>query len=531
MGTEEKKKPVRQSKPNQRNSESQHSRNSHQGAKSNRSSSGGSGKHSQHKHHRHRSDNKKISIPGKILAVVELAVSAIFYGFLWNTGMVPGKYLAVLGIFLLVLFGVCFGLEFTKKKFCLVIGIVFSIGLSLLFGMGAYYVSQMNSAMEQVGGATYKTDNMVVVVKKDDEAETLLDAKEYKFGYQTTADQNNTNLMVQKINTVLGNEPSMTEYETMEELANALLDGEIDAAIYNEAFNAMVADSIQDYESKIRILYQYGIDTELEEAEKKNVREPFSVYISGIDVYGPITTNSRSDVNIIMTVNPETKQILLATTPRDYYVEIPGISGGQKDKLTHAGIYGVDKSMDTLEALYGIEINYYARVNFSSLIKIIDVLGGVDVNSEYAFSAGGYSYKQGVNHLNGQQALAFSRERHSFASGDNQRGKNQEAVITAILQKAMSPAILTNANSLIASVSDSLETNMTKDEMSDLIRMQLDDGSAWNIVSVNAVGTGDSQACFSSGRQLLYVMQPNMVSVSEISTKMNQVINGETVTE
>lgn len=232
-----------------------------------------------------------------------------------------------------------------------------------------------------------------------------------------------------------------------------------------------------------------------------------------------------------MTVNPETKQILLATTPRDYYVEIPGISGGQKDKLTHAGIYGVDKSMDTLEALYGIEINYYARVNFSSLIKIIDVLGGVDVNSEYAFSAGGYSYKQGVNHLNGQQALAFSRERHSFASGDNQRGKNQEAVITAILQKAMSPAILTNANSLIASVSDSLETNMTKDEISDLIRMQLDDGSAWNIVSVNAVGTGDSQACFSSGRQLLYVMQPNMVSVSEISTKMNQVINGETVTE
>lgn len=317
----------------------------------------------------------------------------------------------------------------------------------------------------------------------------------------------------------------------MEELAKALLDGEIEAAIYNEAFNAMVADSIQDYESKIRILYQYGIDTELEEAEKKSVREPFSVYISGIDVYGPITTNSRSDVNIIMTVNPETKQILLATTPRDYYVEIPGISGGQKDKLTHAGIYGVDKSMDTLEALYGIEINYYARVNFSSLIKIIDVLGGVDVNSEYAFSAGGYSYKQGVNHLNGQQALAFSRERHSFASGDNQRGKNQEAVITAILQKAMSPAILTNANSLIASVSDSLETNMTKDEISDLIRMQLDDGSAWNIVSVNAVGTGDSQACFSSGRQLLYVMQPNMVSVSEISTKMNQVINGETVTE
>lgn len=484
-----------------------------------------------HRHHGHHSKNKKLSMAGKMLAVIELAVSAIFYGFLWNTGMVPGKYLIVIGIFLLLLFGICFGLEFTRKKSCLIIGIILSIGLSFMFGMGAYYVQQMDSAMKQVGGATYKTDNMVVVVKKEDKAETLLDAKEYTFGYQTTVDQNNTNLMVDKVKKNLGNEPEMKKYETIEELAKALLDGEIDAAIYNEAFNAMIGDSLEDYESKIRILYQYGIDTELKEEKDKAVNKPFHVYISGIDVYGPITTNSRSDVNIIMTVNPETKQILLSTTPRDYYVEIPGISGGQKDKLTHAGIYGVDKSMDTLEDLYDIEIDYYARVNFSSLIKIIDVLGGVDVDSEYAFSTGGYSFEKGINHLNGEEALAFSRERYSFSAGDNQRGRNQEAVITAILNKAMSPAILTNANALIASVSDSLETNMTKDEMSELIRMQLDDGSTWNIVSVNAVGTGDSQACFSSGRQLLYVMQPNMVSVSEISTKMHQVMNGDTIVE
>ncbi len=484
-----------------------------------------------HRHHRHHSDNRTLSMVGKILAVIELAISAIFYGFLWNTGMVPGKYLIIVGIFLLLLFGICFGLEFTRKKSCLIIGIILSIGLSLMLGMGAYYVQQMDSAMKLVGGATYKTDNMVVIVKREDKAETLLDAKEYTFGYQTSVDQKNTNLMVDKVKKNLGDNPKMKQYETTEELAKALLDGQIDAAIYNEAFNAMIGDSVEDYESKIRILYQYGIDTELEEEKDKAVNKPFNVYISGIDVYGPITTNSRSDVNIIMTVNPETKQILLSTTPRDYYVEIPGISGGQKDKLTHAGIYGVDKSMDTLEALYDIEIDYYARVNFSSLIKIIDVLGGVDVDSEYAFEAGGYSFKEGMNHLNGEKALAFSRERYSFSAGDNQRGRNQEAVITAILKKAMSPAILANANSLIASVSDSLETNMTKDEMSELIRMQLDDGSAWNIVSVNAVGTGDSQACFSSGRQLLYVMQPNMVSVSEISTKMHQVMNGDTVLE
>lgn len=179
-----------------------------------------------------------------------------------------------------------------------------------------------------------------------------------------------------------------------------------------------------------------------------------------------------------MTVNPKTKQILLTTTPRDSYVEIPGISGGQKDKLTHIGIYGVDKSMDTLEALYGIEINYYARVNFSSLIKIVDVLGGIDVNSEYSFNAGGYSFEKGIF-----------------------------------------PAILTKANSLLASVSDSVETNMTKDEMAELSRMQLDEASSWNIVSVNAVGTGDTQVCFSSGKQRLYVMQPDMTSIAEIRKK------------
>ena len=220
-------------------------------------------------------------------------------------------------------------------------------------------------------------------------------------------------------------------------------------------------------------------------------------------------------------------KILLSTTPRDYYVTIPGVSGEQRDKLTHAGIYGVDVSMATLENLYGIDISYYARVNFTSLIKIVDALGGVEVQSEYAFSAGGYSFQEGTNYLNGEQALAFSRERYSFSGGDNQRGKNQEAVLTGILQKAMSPAILTNASALITSVSDSVETNMTRQEMAKFINMQLSDGASWTIESTAAVGTGDNQACYSSGSQLLYVMWPDEASVSEISTKMQQVLSGE----
>ena len=248
------------------------------------------------------------------------------------------------------------------------------------------------------------------------------------------------------------------------------------------------------------------------------------MFISGIDVAGPITTNSRSDVNIIMTVNPNTKQILLTTTPRDYYVTIPGVSGDARDKLTHAGIYGVDASMATLENLYGIDISYYARVNFTSLETIVDALGGVDVNSEVEFEKNGYSFHKGVNHMNGAQALTFSRERYSFAEGDNQRGKDQEAVLTAIIQKATSPAIIKSANEILAIVSDCVETNMTSEEMAKFINMQLNDGASWNIESQAASGKGDTQACYSSGSQLLYVMWPDEAVVANISDKMQKVL-------
>lgn len=334
--------------------------------------------------------------------------------------------------------------------------------------------------------------------------------------------------MMDDIESVLGQAPDVDEYVTVQQEAQALLNGEIGAAIYNEAFTGIIEDEIEGYSDQVKILYQYGIETEIvQEEEKQDVGQPFNIYISGIDVAGDITTNSRSDVNIIMTVNPNTHKILLTTTPRDYYVTIPGISGDQRDKLTHAGIYGVDVSMSTLESIYGIDITYYARVNFTSLIRIVDALGGIDVYSEYAFEGRGHQFQEGMNHMDGEAALAFSRERYSFESGDNQRGKNQEAVLTAILQKAMSPALLANASELITSVSDCVETNMTRTEMAKFINMQLSDAASWEIESTAATGTGDSQACYSSGSQLLYVMWPDEASVAEISDKMQQVLSGQ----
>lgn len=482
-----------------------------------------------HSHRRHTSRYRKThNLAGKLLVLIELLMTIIFIAAVWTSGMIPGSYIAVLSVTLLVLFGVMFGLQFLKSK-VYIVGIVFSLLISIALGFGSYYMFSASRMLEQVGGASYKTDNMIVVVRADDSAENITDIKNYTFGMQTAIDQENNQKMLEDIEGAIGREPDVKEYPSVQEEAQALLDGEIGAAVYNEALVGIIEDSIEGYSDQVRTIYQYGIQTEIVQEETNVIKEDesFNIYISGIDVAGPITTNSRSDVNIIMTVNPTTHKILLTTTPRDYYVPIPGVSGEQRDKLTHAGIYGVDVSMATLESIYGIDISYYARVNFTSLIKIVDAIGGVDVDSKYSFSAGGYTFTEGMNHLNGEQALAFSRERHSFAEGDNQRGKNQEAVLTGILQKAMSPALLVNASEIITSVSDSVETNMTRAEMATFISRQLSDGSSWDIESVAAVGTGDSQACYSSGSQLLYVMWPDESSVSEISSKMDSVLNGQ----
>ena len=461
---------------------------------------------------------------GKLITLIQLILAVGLIAVIWNSGLVPMKYLVAIIIVLLILFGVTFGLQYVKNK-VYIVGIVLSIILSILQAIGIVYMLKADKLMADVGGANYKTDNMIVVVKKDNPASNLMDASMYRFGTQTAVDQENTQTMLDNINKALGREVKVEQYGTVQELANALLEGRVDAAIYNQALDGLITDAIEDYSDQVRVLYQYGIETEIEQ-ENVDVEEPFNVYISGIDVSGPVATNSRSDVNIIMTVNPNTKKILLTTTPRDYYVQIPDISGEQRDKLTHAGIYGVDASMRTLEQLYGIDISYYARVNFSSLVKIVDTLGGVDVDSDFEFDAQGYHFQKGMNHLDGDQALAFSRERYSFEDGDNQRGKDQQKVLTAILNKAMSPAILSNASALIADVSDSVQTNMTQEEMAKFIKMQLNDGASWNIESVAASGTGDTQACYSSGNQPLYVMWPDEAVVQSISAKMNEILSG-----
>lgn len=480
-----------------------------------------------------KKEKKGRNILGKILLLLQALASIGLIVMLVLSNIIPLKYLVGAGVVLLILW--CIGLlSQVKRKKKGIIGKIYIILITFCIVAGTYQIGFMTGALGKVTGGNSKVDTMVVAVLADDKAEDIADVSDYTFGVQYKLDKADMKDTISHINEELDMKIKTKEYKNVNEQAKALHKGEVKAIIYNEGYKEILEEEFHGYSDKVRIVYHYNIKTKLDDVSSniKVKTEPFSVYVSGIDVYGAITKNSRSDVNIIATINPKTRQILLVTTPRDYYVEIPGVSNGQKDKLTHAGIYGVDTSIKTLSELYDTEIPFYARVNFTSLIDIVDELGGVDVESDYTFRTGKESgavvkVTKGMNHFNGKQALAFSRERHNLPDGDNQRGKHQQAVLTAMIKKMVSPSMLIKANSVINKVSDGVETNMSQAQLQTLIKMQLNKGGAWNIKSVAAEGTGDKQRCYSSGAMRLYVCQPDEESVAEIKRLIRQVENGE----
>lgn len=489
--------------------------------------------------------NRAFKTVGKFLVGIQILLTLVFLAFIWRLGMIPTKYVAGLAAILLIFAGLLFTLQVVTRGKAIVSKLI-SILMSAVLVFGSVYLFRTHNAVQDISGDSLgkQVDSMLVAVRSNDPAEKVKDTADYIYGLQHAEDGSDVDKAMEKVNQEIGAEVMTAEYKTLSEQAGALLDGNVQAIVYNEGFSGLLDEVYDNFQGQVKIIAQYSIESEGDtdtviqgKAAEVNVKnETFNFYISGIDVYGPVSTKSRSDVNILATVNPETKQILLTNTPRDYYVEIPGISQGSKDKLTHAGIYGVDKSMATLEQLYDVEIPFYARVNFTSLITLVDAMGGVDVESEYAFTTNGdggavMSVQQGLNHFNGKQALAFSRERYSLAGGDNQRGKNQMAVIKAMFEKMISPEMLIKAPDLISQVSDSVETNMSMEQIQNLIQSQLNSGGGWTIKTMAAEGTGDSQYCYSMPTTALYVMQPNQESVDSIKAQIKAVENGEMLTE
>ncbi|MBQ8913174.1 MAG: LCP family protein, partial [Lachnospiraceae bacterium] len=313
------------------------------------------------------------------------------------------------------------------------------------------------------------------------------------------------------------------------------------AMILNDAYMCFITDTagFEDAESRIKVIYNKNYESSI----KKEVNEEylnsegrvFTVLLNGVDTRGSTIANSNSDTNILMTVNMDTHQILMISTPRDYFVPL-SISGNVRDKLTHSGAYGVDVTMDTLEMLYGVNIDDYVRINFDGFMDVIDALGGITVYSDYEFDGFDndvvnmtYHFNQGYNELNGKQALLFARERHAFTDGDRQRGKNQMAVIEGMIDKALSPQILKNYTNIWSEVSDCVVTSMDYDEIADFVKTQLSDGTNWNVVKYSVTGTDSSSTTYSTGSTEVYVMIPDEETVNQAREYLRQIYAGQTV--
>lgn len=478
---------------------------------------------------------RKISI---IVILLQLIVSILFCVYVGITGLVPVKYMILIGVVSAVLLVYQIFSQISNSSY--IFGRVLFLFFGMIFAVGANYINQSMAALQDVGGATTKVDVISFYVLKDDSAKTIADAKDYTFGILSSQDRENTDKAMADAHNKAGVNLKIQEFDDSFTLVDALYAKEIQVVVINQSFLNSIKEKYKTFVKDTRELEKSEIETEVEEpiVDTDVTTKPFNVYISGIDVYGKISQTSRSDVNIIATINPVTKKILLTSTPRDYYVPLyseggKSYSGGIPDKLTHAGIYGVDCSINTLEKLYDIDIDYYVRVNFTSLKKIVDLLGGVEVYSDYDFisdwgphGAGThYKFKKGYNKVNGKKALAFCRERHHFANGDYQRGRDHQHMIEAILNKVMSPSVLKNFSGLLKESKHMFQTSMSKEKIVSICNMQLNDMAKWKISYANAEGTGAKKTTFSIRSTALYVCEPNYSSVQKITKRIKKVMS------
>lgn len=343
-------------------------------------------------------------------------------------------------------------------------------------------------------------------------------------------DQDNVQALMKNISQTQGHELTVDTASSYLAAYKSLTSGEAKAMVLNSVFEDTIRGEDPDYASKIKKIYTYKISKKIDTAIGKQDpnAEVFNIYVSGIDTYGPISSVSRSDVNIIMTVNRKTKKVLLTTTPRDAYVPIADGGLNQPDKLTHAGIYGVDASVHTLENLYGIDLNYYVRLNFTSFLKLIDLLGGIDVENDQEFTVGNTHYPIGNISLNSEQALTFVRERYSLNGGDNDRGKNQEKVIAAVIKKLTSTDALKNYNAILSGLQDSVQTDMSLETMMNLINTQLESGGSYRVTSQALTGTGNTGLpSHAMPEANLYMMEIDQNSLVAAKAAIQEVMEGK----
>ena len=479
-------------------------------------------------HHRRKESSTVLDWINYILmgGYVILAGIVLFQMFRYN--LLAFRWFNIIITVLAVLLAIGAGL-FIKKKIAKVFTLLLLIFGITLGSIGVFGIQQFISVTSKLNEtAAVSNYTMSIAVLKDSKIESVSQLE--SVAAPVDNDQENVQKLIDDVQKNQQQTLTVTSIESYLEAYKQLQSGEVKAIVLNEAFENIIESEYPNHADTIKKIYTMGVKKKVK-GPKASKGNGMTIYVSGIDTYGPINSVSRSDVNILMTVNTDTKEVLLTTTPRDSYVPIADGGNNQYDKLTHAGIYGVDASIHTLENLYGIDINYYARLNFTSFLKLIDLLGGIDVYNDQAFNAHTNNQKHypvGNLHLDSKDALGFVRERYSLADGDRDRGRNQQKVITAIIQKLTSAEVLANYSAVIQGLQESVQTNMPVEVMTDLVNRQLEKGGKYDVQSQDLKGTGrmDLPSYAMPGSQL-YMMEVSQDSLASVKAAMTAVLKGK----
>lgn len=479
------------------------------------------------KNRRRKSSKNKSTWFFRVIAIISIIIFIVFGIMLYVLDMIPFKFLIIFYIVFGLLYLYLIFTSFPKKvknKFR-ISSCVFLIIFGAVFGIGIKYLNDTMDFVGIISKDLLQKEVYYVMTLDSSTIKNVKDLDNKTIGiYSSKNSEEAIKLLDKKIDS------TNKEYKNIVELFEDLQDKKIDAVLINDSTKNLLSSDLSDMKLKLKEIYKVYVSIEKTDIVKvvDITKKPFNIYVAGGDAYGSIDNVTNTDVNMIITVDPINRKVLLTSIPRDYYVNLPSFGDDAYDKLTHAGYYGIEESAKAIENLLDIDINYYVKVNFSTIEGVIDAIKGVDVYSDYSFCANGrpdICYKKGNNHLDGFHALMFARERYAFKDGDVQRVKNQQKVLTAIIDKVTSSTTLvTNFSQILDSVGNSFSTNMETKNINKFIKMQLNDG--WDIESQNLVGTDlYTKNTYTYPNIELYVMKQDEKSVNSAKEKINGYIN------
>lgn len=487
---------------------------------------------------------KKFSKVLSILLSIVLVISSFYLLYqVIRLNVLPSKFLFPLTIGVVVLDAIFILLlvYFSRNVVSKIICIVLTLVVCAASCMGGYYISKTQGALSNITSVAKHAKNTVsVVVKESSSIKNKSQLNGISVGSLRLNEQGSKKAL-KELNSE-GIVLNQTEYDSMTALLEAFYNGEVDSIIINESSRSQILDmeAYSNFDSNTRVVYQtsYKVKNNDSASSVSDITsKPFNVLISGSDSRGGFDENGRSDVIMVATVNPKTHTILLTSVPRDFYVTTAcdagdGCMQGALDKITHTGIHGTNTTKRTVEQLLGIEINYTFKVGFDTVTDLVDALGGVDVNVEPGYATNsfaalsGFSVHEGVNHLNGEQALAFARERYSYTEGDRQRTKNQQQVLMGIVKEATKPSVITNYAAIMDTMANTFSTTMSNEEITALIKYQLNNNPTWKMEQYMVDGTGDTLMCAELG-DAASVMVPDQSTVKTAKDKINAVLAGK----